>query len=241
MLSREKAARSALSPPRPAGRPGARPGGSARRVSPRQQRLLDDIEALFLIEGFLRFRTEDIARRLRCSKTTLYRIAPTRDRLYEMIVERFLQRVRQRGIAATGSARDWSAALVGLLGAGVEGARDVSWEFVGDMREHPLTNRCLNMHQTQRASDVERLLEAGIKQGAFRDIHPKLVARSLLQLIDRIFDSHFLESVGLSLAEAYEEAYRMVEYGLIPRTKQARLGREFTEIWPSGPRARRPS
>lgn len=230
-MSREKTVRAASAPARSTPRE-ARARRRRGGTSPRQQRILDDIEALFLAQGFLRFTTDEIARRLRCSKTTLYRIAPTRDRLYEMIVERFLRRVRDRGLEATRSAADWSAALVGLLRAGVEGARDVSWDFVADMREHPLTNRCLHMHQTQRAADVEKLLEVGIRHGAFRDMHPKMVARSLLTLIDRIFESDFLESVGLSLAEAYDEAYRMVEYGLIPRTKLTRKSREFAALWP---------
>ncbi len=233
-MSREKTARATLSPVaslRP--RRAAENRRGALRASPRQKRLLDDIEALFLAEGFLRFTTDDIARRFRCSKTTLYRVAPTRDRLYEMIVERLLRRVRDQGVAATREAPDWSAALVGLLRAGVEGARDLSWEFVADMREHPLTNRCLHIHQTQRAADVERLLESGIEHGAFREVHPKMVARSMLALIDQIFDSDFLAGVGLSLAEAYDEAYRMLEYGLIPRTKQVRKDRDFTRLWPA--------
>lgn len=230
MLSRVKAAPAASS--KTARAPSTSSSSAGRdRGSPRRRKLFDDIEALFLAEGFLRFTTDEIARRLRCSKTTLYRIAPTRDQLYERIVERFLRGVRDRGIAAASAAPDWSAALVGLLRAGVEGARDVSWDFVADMREHPLTNRCLNTHQTQRAADVEKLLESGIRNGAFRDMHPKMVARSLLTLIDRIFDSHFLEAVGLSLAEAYDEAYKMVEYGLIPRAKPTRKGREFAALW----------
>ena len=204
------------------------------RDSARRRKLFDEIEALFLADGFLRFTTDDIARRLRCSKTTLYRLAPTRDCLYERVVERFLRRVREDGVETARAASDWSAALVGLLRAGVDGARGVSWEFVGDMREHPLTNRCLNAHQAQRAADVERLLTAGIDHGAFRDMHPKLVARALLLVIDRIFDAEFLESVGLSLADAYDETYRMVEYGLIPRVKLCRKGREFADLWPNG-------
>jgi hypothetical protein len=88
------------------------------------------------------------------------------------------------------------------------------------------------MHQAQRAADVERLLAAGIEHGAFRDMHPKLVARALLLVIDRIFDFQFLESVELSLADAYDEAYRVFEYGLIPRVKLGRKGRQFANLWP---------
>ena len=42
-----------------------------RRLTTRQAQLLDQLEALFLAEGFAGFILEDIAVRLRCSKTTL--------------------------------------------------------------------------------------------------------------------------------------------------------------------------
>ena len=72
-------------------------------------------------------------------------------------------------------------------------------------------------HQRQRVAELERLIEAGLTRGGYRALHARLVAELLLPMMAKVFEPEFLTSVGLSLAQAYEEAYRMVEYGLIPQ------------------------
>ena len=42
----------------------------------RLRRVLDEAEELFAQEGFLHFSTDELARRLRCSKRTIYAVAP---------------------------------------------------------------------------------------------------------------------------------------------------------------------
>src|SRR5213076_1897274 len=52
-----------------------------RRPTARQRALLADLEALFLAEGFAAFTLDDLAGRLRCSKSTLYALAPSKEQL----------------------------------------------------------------------------------------------------------------------------------------------------------------
>ena len=188
-------------------------GGASRRAS----RLLEDVTALFLGEGFLHLTTDDIARRLRCSKTTLYQIAPSREQLFDVVVDRYLSKIREDGLAIAEQAPDAPHAMVGLLSAGVTAGREASWEFVRDMRLHPASRRRLDRHQRARVTDLERLIEAGVRRGAFQGFHPRMVAELILAIIARVFEPDLLASVGLSLGEAYDEAYRLVEYGLLPR------------------------
>lgn len=201
------------------GRPRRTTGSSAvsRNAPARSARLFDELTALFLAEGFLHLTTDEIARRLRCSKSTLYQIAPSREEIYGAVVERYLERIREDGVAAARGAADFPAAMIALLGAGVTAAREASWEFVRDMRRHPASRRLLDLHQHRRVTDLERLIEAGIRDGAFQGFHPRMVAELILALIGKVFEPDLLASVGLSLADAYDEAYRIVEYGLIPR------------------------
>src|SRR5918997_1456031 len=51
------------------------------QLTRRQAQLLDQLEELFLAEGFARFTLEDLAVRLRCSKTTLYALADSKEQL----------------------------------------------------------------------------------------------------------------------------------------------------------------
>ena len=199
---------------------------SRNGAASRTTRVLEDLTALFLGEGFLHLTTDDIAKRLRCSKTTLYQIAPSREQLFDAVVDRYLSKIRQDGLAIASEAGDAPRAMVGLLGAGVTAGREASWEFVRDMRRHPSSRRRLDRHQRARVTDLEHLIEAGIRRGAFQGFHPRMVAELILAIIARVFEPDLLASVGLSLGEAYDEAYRLVEYGLLPRV--AATGRKRT-------------
>ena len=58
----------------------------------RQAELLDQLEELFLAEGFARFTLDDLALRLRCSKSTLYALAGSKEQLAQRVVKHFFRK-----------------------------------------------------------------------------------------------------------------------------------------------------
>ena len=58
----------------------------------RQAELLDQLEELFLAEGFARFTLEDLALRLRCSKSTLYALAGSKEQLAQRVIKHFFRK-----------------------------------------------------------------------------------------------------------------------------------------------------
>src|SRR5271170_8040684 len=64
-------------------------------TSSRLGRILREAEELFLQEGFLHFSMDELARRLRCSKRTIYKLASSRDRFIESIISRHLMRLNE--------------------------------------------------------------------------------------------------------------------------------------------------
>src|SRR3954453_3319269 len=62
------------------------------RGQARRDELLDELVTLVLAEGFGAFTLDDLARRLRCSKSTLYALAAGREQLVVAGVKRFFQR-----------------------------------------------------------------------------------------------------------------------------------------------------
>ena len=68
--------------------------GTSRRLTARQRALLADLEALFLAEGFAAFTLDDLAGRLRCSKSTLYALAPSKEQLAVKVVTHFFRGAR---------------------------------------------------------------------------------------------------------------------------------------------------
>jgi AcrR family transcriptional regulator len=57
-------------------------------LTQRQRDLLDELESLFGGDGFAQHSMADLAKQLRCSLNTLYVLAPTRDELILLVVER---------------------------------------------------------------------------------------------------------------------------------------------------------
>jgi AcrR family transcriptional regulator len=62
----------------------------------RHEELLHELVELFLAEGFIELSLADLARRLRCSKTTLYAVAPSKEQIVVAVVRTFFRRSTER-------------------------------------------------------------------------------------------------------------------------------------------------
>jgi AcrR family transcriptional regulator len=62
--------------------------------------LLDELERLFVAEGFAHLSVADLAARLRVSRSTLYRLATGKQELAELVISRMLDRMDESGQAA---------------------------------------------------------------------------------------------------------------------------------------------
>lgn len=174
------------------------------------------MELVFLREGFLHFRTEELARRLRCSKRALYQIARSREQLFELVVERWLAALRRNGVDAAKRAPDPFTAIADYLGAAVAATRDASAQFVRDLSRLPTTYRRLMDHQRERIAGLERLIEEGTARGHFRGVHAKLIAEVMLNAVAQLVDPEVLARVGLTMSQAFAVLYDVVEHGLVP-------------------------
>jgi AcrR family transcriptional regulator len=195
----------------------------------RREQLNEELELLLLREGFLHFRTEELANRLHCSKRALYQIAPSRQQLFERAVERWLAKLRKAGIEAARRAPDPLAAVTDYLGAAIVATREASAQFVRDLSRFPATYRRLMSHQRERIAGLERLIEEGTARGDFRGVHAKLIAEVMLNAVAQLVDPDLLARVGLTMSEAFAELYDIVEHGLLPadgrRSRASRNGR----------------
>ena len=206
----------------------------------RLERLSSELEHLFLREGFFHFRTEELATRLRCSKRALYQLAPSREELFELVVERWLASLRAAGDAAAAAAPDPFVAITAYLGAAVTATREASAQFVRDLSRFEPAHRRLMSHQRLRIAGLERLIDAGTDGGAFRGVHSKLVAEVMLHAVARLVDPDVLSNVGLTMSEAFAELYDIVEHGLLPRDgRRSSRARQRLKTAPADGRRRR--
>ncbi len=208
-------------------------------LSPRLLRVLTGAEALMLRDGFAHLNTAEMVRLLSCSKTSLYRIAPSLESLFRLVVDRLMSSIRVEGRAAAERAGDWYDAVVAFFDAAVPVTKRASVEFFRDVRRLPATRERLERHRHERMADLEALIRAGIDDGAFRGLPPRLLAEMLFATVGRLTEPGVLAGLGMTASEAVAEAYRVFEYGVVPRRGRRGRGKDLglAGIWPSDSRS----
>ncbi|MFD1190806.1 TetR/AcrR family transcriptional regulator [Phenylobacterium conjunctum] len=197
------------------------------RLTERHQRLVEEMEAIFLSEGFRDLTVNDLAARLRCSKRTLYELAPTKQEIVLLVMERWLARVRYMGSLAAAEKLDPADRMQAYLTPGVTESAMASSRFVEDVQSLRPATLLLEAHQRERINVLREIVENGVRSGRFRPVHAHLVAEMCLASIARFNQPEFLRDAGLSFSEAFSELYQILTEGLAPRSG-TRRGRRDT-------------
>lgn len=191
-----------------------------RGATRRQGEVFDQILALFLAEGFRELTIDALAARLRCSKSTLYALAGTRDELIRLVVVHFFRRATERVEAALGEATDPRARLVAYLDAVAAQLRPASAAFYDDMAASPAAREIYERNTAAAARRVEELVADGVMAGAFRPVHVGFVAQVLAAAMVAIQRRQVAARTGLDDAAAYTELASLVMDGLVPRAAE---------------------
>lgn len=188
----------------------------ARPTTPRQERLLDALENLFLDEGFREVTVAALAQRLRCSRRGFYELAPSKEALFLRVFDRYLKRLREAGRrAAHGLPAD--EAIGAYLAPALEAARKLSTRLMGDVQSCPPARALWERHTRERMTGLQALIDDCVRTNVFRGVDPYLVAEVMSASLRRIGEPDFLTKAGLSYRDAVQELY-----GLLLRGLQAR-------------------
>lgn len=186
---------------------------------PRQERLLDDLEALFLGEGFRDLTVQELARRLRCSRTSLYELAPSKEALFLRVLDRHLSRLRQQGRQATQGVPP-DRAIEPYLMPAVEAARKLSAAVLRDISAYEPADAMWQAHTRERMKGLRALIERCVKLKIFRGIDSYLVAEVMTASLRRICEPKFAAASGMSYREAVSELYGLLLHGLVSSDPQ---------------------
>jgi AcrR family transcriptional regulator len=206
----------------PSSPPRARPGTTP--LSPRDERLLDELETLFLREGFRKVTVERLARSLHCSRRTLYELASSKEALFLRVFDRYLSRLRDEGNRRALAVAPQAAFEPYLLPA-VAAARKLSATLMRDMGAYAPAGAMWEQHQRERVAGLRRLVERCVADGVFRSANAHVVAEVVTVSLRHIGDPKFLASAKLSYREAVAEFYGLLIHGLShPATRRGRGG-----------------
>ncbi|MCY4344691.1 MAG: TetR/AcrR family transcriptional regulator [Gammaproteobacteria bacterium] len=173
------------------------------------------METIFLREGFRGLTIDSLAKRLRCSNRTLYEIAPSKEEMFLVVLDRWLERIRHLGQEGAMAQSDPIKRVEAFLEPGVTETREASAAFVEDVRFYLPAKQMLGRHQEERMKVLESMVSEGIRQGSFREVHAYLVSEVLLSAVTRIDEIDFQSRAGLTFSEAFGELYDLFLHGLV--------------------------
>lgn len=157
----------------------------------------------------------ELAARLRCSRRSLYALAPSKPELFLLVLDRFLARIRRLGREQAAAHSDPAEKIEALLEPGISLTRPAGDAFSADVASFSPASKLLDEHQRERMESLREVVEDGIRRESFRGVHAYLVAEVMLAAVARVREPSFLEESGLSMSEAFEECGRLIRHGLL--------------------------
>lgn len=179
------------------------PRSTEAHLGPRPREILDQLEALFLERGFAGLTISDLASGVGCSRRTLYELAPSKDRLVLVVIDRFLHKRGRAALAAIDVSDPFDLQLRSYL----EGGVTFSWtsRFAQDLADDTPARRLVDHHYRFVMTVVQRLVTMGIEAGEFRDVNPSVVAATITGATLYIDERGMTEHLGLAPADAIAE------------------------------------
>src|SRR3954463_6482990 len=184
------------------------------RMTRRQAQLLDQLEALFLAEGFARVTLEDLAVRLHCSKSTLYTLAGSKEQLALRVVRHFFRQATEAVEAETARETDTALRVTAHPSAGARALGPATPAFHRDLDSFPPGRAVYEQNTAAAAERVRQLIDEGVAAGHFRAVPPALVADTVTTLMFRIGRGETARATGLDDAAAYRELAALLLHGI---------------------------
>ena len=192
-----------------------------RGLTERQRELLDQMERL-IAGGFATLTMAELAARLNCSLRTLYALAPSRDELVLIVVDRSLWRV---GRAARDAVHEDLAPLDAVrayLQAATVAVSGWTEAFARDLAAVPAAQELEEGHNEYLFDVTRTLLDLAAERGDIADVDTAAVARVLAGLGRFFSRPRVISGLGSSPKEAADQVVDLVLRGLRSRAGEAR-------------------
>ncbi|MFL6062695.1 MAG: TetR/AcrR family transcriptional regulator [Marmoricola sp.] len=186
---------------------------------PAQERgevLLERLIELYLAEGFLAFGMGELAARLRCSRSTLYLVASSKEQIILTAVRRYFRRAAERIEERIQAEPDTGMRIQVYLAGVSDELAPASERFYADLAEYAPA-RALYEDNTRRAAQrVQDLVAEAVEAGRLRPVNARFVGAAVAEVMTAIQAGRIEAAAGLDDAAAYralsDMVYRAVEH-----------------------------
>ncbi len=185
-----------------------------QRLTARQRELLDELEHLVAAEELADLPMAEIAAQVNCSLRTLYGIAPSKDELVLMVVDRRLHRIGRAAIGALDASMSPLDALRAYLHAAHEAVQPEALAFSRHFAAFPGAKRMLDAHEDYVIAVTQSLLDRAGAEGDVAPVDTAAVAHVLGGLGREFARPELAETIAGSARETADALVEVVLRGL---------------------------
>ena len=196
--------------------------GRERALTDRQRELLDHMEHLFA-NGFADLTMAGLAARLNCSLRTLYALAPSRDELVLIVVDRSLWRTGRVARDAIGDDLAPLDAVRAYLEAATVAVSGWTEAFARDLAAVPAAQQLAGEHNEYLYAVTRTLLDLAVERGDIPDIDTAAVSRVLAGLGGFFSRPNIIPTLRSSPKEAADGVVDLVLRGLLSLPMEERV------------------
>lgn len=186
----------------------------------RDQAISDKLVAIFLAEGFAEFSLADLARRLHCSKTTLYALAPSKEQLIASVVRSFFHRATE----SVEGALCEDASAIERLGAYLIGISEqlapASPRFFADLDAFAPAREIYARNTDIAATRVQQLVRECAAEVQLSGIDPTFLGFVAGQVMEAINRGRIEAATGLDDSAAYRSLADLIVAGVSGATER---------------------
>ena len=145
--------------------------------------MLDVVEAVFLREGIRGMRIGEIAAEAACSRSTLYELAPSKEDLLLLVLDRVLRRILRHGAEAIERATDPVERVRALMMTGALEFAALGPQFLEDVGQHAPSRRLFERRLGEGRDALAALIGAAVDEGVFRPVDAAVVAEAIIAVV----------------------------------------------------------
>lgn len=179
----------------------------------RQREVLDHLEAVFR-DGFSHLTMAAIARQAQCSLRTLYSLAPSRDHLVLVVVDRQLWRIGRLAFGAIEPGMAPLDAVRAYLKVAWMAVRETTDVWAADLEGVPGANALTSGHNEYLFEITRTLLDLAVEQGDIVATNTAAVARVMAGLGRDLARPEIIPSLGTTPKQAADDVLDVMLRGL---------------------------
>lgn len=175
------------------------------------------VERIVLRDGIRGIRMGDLATEAGCSRSTLYEIAPSKEDLLLLVLDRMMRHLSVRGAEAIATADTNVERITAMLTRAALDFAELGPHFLEAIRSHPPARLLFDRWVVVCRDVLEQLIDDAVADREIRPVPGPVVAEMMFVAVLRFADPDFTRTSKVTSADAMAQMVDVVLNGLRSR------------------------